>query len=73
MNLGIVTFVVTLSAPIGAVVAAAVGRRPGVLGFMKSWAVYGFGLAGLFLGAVFAGSVARSALCATVWYAECSN
>ena len=73
MNLGVVTFILTLSAPIGAVVAAALGGKPSVLGFVKSWAVYGFGLAGILFAAVFAGQVARSAMCASVWYAECSN
>ena len=54
-----------------AVLAAALGNFSNVPGFLKYWALCALGVVGLTLLGTFLGLVMRSALCASVWYAEC--
>ena len=56
---------------LAAVLAAALGNFSNAPGFLKYWAIYTLGVAGLTLLGALLGLVMRSALCASVWYAEC--
>jgi len=56
---------------LAAVLAAASSNLSSTGRVLRSWALYAVGLAGLALLGAVLGLVMRSALCASMWYAQC--
>ena len=67
-----ILWLVGFAALVGAVLGDALRTSSGRLAFLRSWAYYTLGVAGVMLLGLLTGQFARSGLCATVWYSECN-